>query len=176
MRVQVRSDKSNVCGKRVYYLTDNSTSSSNNNDNNNNNNNNNRDSKLCSWMQVSALPEGNVCTALTLSGIAECILVYSDFYYEAETGLTLNCWKGVNISNSISEYKSYTGIRIKIYLSVAAYSNAITWRTAVALVCPITFQQQFLFHSFLPPYPMSIYVCTHPSYAGSVTSSISTGM
>jgi len=56
---------------------------------------------------VSALPEGNVYIALSLPGIAEYILVYSGFYYEAENGLTSNYGKGVNISNSISDYKSY---------------------------------------------------------------------
>jgi hypothetical protein len=40
-------------------------------------------------MQVSAVPEGNICIELTLSGIAESVLVYSNLYYEAETGLTL---------------------------------------------------------------------------------------
>ena len=75
---------------------------------------------------VSGRPEGNVCIALTLPGIAECILVYSGFYYGAETGLTLNYGKGVNISNSISDYKSYTRIRIKIHLNVAVFSSAVT--------------------------------------------------
>ena len=69
-----------------------------------------------------------------LSGTAECILVYSDLYYEAETGLTLNYWKGVNISNSISDYKSYTKIRIKIYLSVAVLlRNTQRWPCSIQL-------------------------------------------
>jgi len=69
-----------MCNTQQFLVNNNIISS------NNNNNNNNREGNLCSWMQVSALPEGKVCIALTLSGIAERILVYSDFYYEAETG------------------------------------------------------------------------------------------
>jgi hypothetical protein len=78
--VQENCQEEQACDKRH---------NTNTNTNNNNNNNNKMQIRVVGCRQVSALPEGNICIALPLLGIAECILVYSDFYYEAETGLTV---------------------------------------------------------------------------------------